>query len=59
LSGEALRRILITGSTGQIGSELTIELRKRFGGENVIATGHKKAIGRVLTSGPFEFSSGQ
>ena len=51
-----MRRILITGSTGQIGSELTVELRKRFGGENVIATGHKrKPTGELLTSGPFEF----
>jgi nucleoside-diphosphate-sugar epimerase len=51
-----MRRILITGSTGQIGSELTIELRKRFGGENVIATGHKrKPAGELLASGPFEF----
>ncbi len=51
-----VQRILITGSTGQIGSELTIELRKRFGGENVIATGHRrKPEGELLTSGPFEF----
>ena len=51
-----MQRILITGSTGQIGSELTIELRKRFGGENVIATGHRrKPEGELLTSGPFEF----
>jgi nucleoside-diphosphate-sugar epimerase len=51
-----MQRILITGSTGQIGSELTIELRKRFGGENVVATGHKrKPTGELLTSGPFEF----
>jgi nucleoside-diphosphate-sugar epimerase len=51
-----MQRILITGSTGQIGSELTIELRKRFGGENVVATGHKREpTGELLTSGPFEF----
>jgi nucleoside-diphosphate-sugar epimerase len=51
-----MQHILITGSTGQIGSELTIELRKRFGGENVIAAGHKrKPTGELLTSGPFEF----
>lgn len=32
-----MKRILIIGSTGQIGSELTMELRKRYGNENVVA----------------------
>ena len=51
-----MRRILITGSTGQIGSELTVELRKKFGGQNVISTGHKrKPAGNALVSDPFEF----
>ncbi len=51
-----MRRILITGSTGQIGSELTVELRRKFGGENVISTGHKRRpTGSALASGPFEF----
>ena len=31
-------RILVTGSTGQIGSELVPELSKRFGKNNVVAT---------------------
>jgi nucleoside-diphosphate-sugar epimerase len=30
-------RILVIGSTGQIGSELTVKLRKLYGNENVIA----------------------
>ncbi len=33
-----MRKILITGANGQLGSELTIELRKLAGNENVIAT---------------------
>ena len=33
-----MRKILITGANGQLGSELTIELRKLAGSENVIAT---------------------
>ncbi|OYT59876.1 NAD-dependent epimerase [Euryarchaeota archaeon ex4484_178] len=51
-----MKRILITGATGQIGSELTIELRKKYGGENVIACGHrKKPDEALLKTGPFEY----
>lgn len=32
-----MKRILIIGATGQIGSELTMELRKRYGNSNVVA----------------------
>ena len=32
-----MKNILVIGSTGQIGSELTRELRKRYGNENVVA----------------------
>ena len=32
-----MKKILVIGSTGQIGSELTRELRRRYGGENVVA----------------------
>ena len=32
-----MKRILVIGSTGQIGSELTRELRSRYGNQNVIA----------------------
>ncbi|MHA2379304.1 MAG: NAD-dependent epimerase/dehydratase family protein [Candidatus Thorarchaeota archaeon] len=37
-----MKRILVTGSYGQIGTELVGVLRKKYGGENVIATGRKK-----------------
>ena len=51
-----MRRILVTGAVGQIGSELTIELRRRYGGENVVATGHRTKPNQALCdSGPFEF----
>jgi len=50
------KRILVTGATGQIGSELTAELRKRYGGDNVVATGHKrKPSPEMLNAGPFEY----
>lgn len=32
-----MKHILVIGATGQIGSELTMELRKRYGNENVVA----------------------
>jgi len=56
MSKESLKRILVTGATGQIGSELVIELRKKYGQENVIAAGHKrKPSEKLLESGPFEY----
>ena len=51
-----MRKILVTGACGQIGSELVIELRQKYGGDNVVATGHKtKPSKTLLNSGPFEF----
>uniref|UniRef100_A0A7C4UG46 L-threonine 3-dehydrogenase n=1 Tax=candidate division WOR-3 bacterium TaxID=2052148 RepID=A0A7C4UG46_UNCW3 len=51
-----MRKILITGAAGQIGSELTLFLREKYGNDNVIAAGHKKKPNEeVLHSGPFEF----
>ncbi|MCF7810635.1 NAD-dependent epimerase/dehydratase family protein [bacterium] len=51
-----MKKILVTGSVGQIGSELTLELRKRYGAENVIATGRKtEPSDELRNSGPFHF----
>lgn len=47
-------KILVIGAAGQIGSELTIELRNRFGDANVIAGDIKNAPNDVMESGPFE-----
>jgi len=48
-------KILVTGSTGQIGSELTLALRAKYGNNNVIALGHKtKPSDELESSGPFE-----
>lgn len=50
-----MKKILVTGSVGQIGSELTMELRKRYGNDNVVAGGRKtKPSEKLLNSGPFE-----
>ncbi len=43
-----MKKILITGATGQIGSELTPVLRRKFGSENVIAVGHKRKPDREI-----------
>ncbi len=48
-----MKRILIVGAGGQIGSELTTYLRKTYGGANVVATDMREcpALGE---DGPFE-----
>jgi len=51
-----MNRILVTGACGQIGSELTMALRERYGRDSVVATGHKTQPSPTLRdSGPFEF----
>ena len=47
-------KILVIGAAGQIGSELTVELRKKFGDANVVAGDIKPAPADVMESGPFE-----
>ena len=36
-----MKKILVTGAFGQIGTDLVSELQKRFGKENIIALGHR------------------
>ena len=56
MSNKQTKKILVTGACGQIGSELTLALREKYGSENVLATGHRTQPSEVLrTSGPFEF----
>ena len=51
-----MKRILVTGVCGQVGSELVPALRDRYGNKNVIATGHKtRPDEQLLNSGPFHF----
>ena len=49
-----MEKIIVTGATGQIGSELVVELRKKYGENNVIAVGHSKPAVGELSAGPFE-----
>ncbi len=50
------KRALVTGAVGQIGSELTMLLREKLGGDNVVAMGRKtKPTAELAESGPFVY----
>ncbi len=56
MGGKKLRKILITGALGQIGSELTEEMRRIYGSDNVVASSRRIKEGheKLIESGPFE-----
>ena len=47
------KKTLILGACGQIGTELTLELRSRHGSESVIATDIREGQDELMQSGPF------
>ena len=47
-------KILVIGATGQIGSGLTVALRKRYGSENVVAAWYWPKPAAALRDGPYE-----
>lgn len=51
-----MRKILVTGSLGQIGTELLVALREQYGTDNVIASDvvRKEEQKEIIESGPFE-----
>jgi nucleoside-diphosphate-sugar epimerase len=49
-----MKKILITGALGQIGSELTLTLRDIYGTDNVVATDIRKNDSEAANNGPFE-----
>lgn len=49
-----MKKILITGALGQIGSELTLALRNIYGTDNVVATDIRKNDSEAANNGPFE-----
>lgn len=50
-----MKKVLITGALGQIGTELTMLLRKRYGNDNVIISDiNKHGDSSIYESGPFE-----
>lgn len=48
------KSILIIGACGQIGTELTIALREKYGNEAVIASDIREGSDALMASGPFE-----
>lgn len=48
-----MKRILVTGACGQIGTELTVALRKKYGIDNVVATDIKEEPCFPEGSGPY------
>ena len=48
-----MRKVLVIGAGGQIGSELVLELRKRFGQDAVIASDVKTECPAIITDGPY------
>lgn len=49
-----MKKIIVTGALGQIGSELVTKLRNTYGTENILATDIRKASADVTEAGPFE-----
>ncbi len=49
-----MRKILVIGATGQIGSELVPTLRKRYGNDVVVALVHRTIPSDELKKGPIE-----
>lgn len=48
-------KIIVIGASGQIGSELILELRNQYLPEQVIASDIRQATDDIMSSGPFEF----
>lgn len=48
-----MKKILVIGACGQIGSELVLELRNRFGNDQVIAADVKSEAISILKNGPY------
>lgn len=55
MANDSMSKILVTGACGQIGSELTVALRDRYGSERVLATDIAEPEQAVRKCGPFEF----
>ena len=49
-----MKKILIIGSGGQIGTELVKKLRGIYGNENVVASDLRQLTGEIAENGPFE-----
>ena len=58
MSGPPGERILVTGASGQIGTDLVSELRKGYGSENVVASDSREPDNdSPILDGPFRLLS--
>jgi nucleoside-diphosphate-sugar epimerase len=55
MSENTTHKILVTGACGQIGSELTLVLREKYGAANVVACDVRLPVPALRDTGPFEF----
>ncbi len=49
-----MKKVLVIGASGQIGTELVIELRKQFGSQNIVASDVKSDPPKAAGEGPYE-----
>ena len=54
INSRKVDKILIIGAGGQIGTDLTVELRKKYGNNNVIASDIRPVNSPVHNAGIFE-----
>jgi len=55
MPNKPMKKILVTGAVGQIGSELVMELRGIYGNDNVVGTWNRtKPTEELMSSGPIE-----
>lgn len=53
------KQILIIGACGQIGTELTVALRQKYGNQNVVASDIRESGNDFIKEGPFELLDAQ
>lgn len=49
-----MKKIIVIGASGQIGTELVVELRRRFGTDSIIASDLGTSVKDALMDGPYE-----
>lgn len=50
-----VRRVLVTGASGQVGQEIVPYLRSFYGNENVIASDVRSPGKHIVDNGPFQY----
>jgi nucleoside-diphosphate-sugar epimerase len=50
-------KIIVLGSNGQIGTELVMNLRAKYGNDQVVASDIRTSDNPVINAGPFELAN--